>query len=162
MAKKDPVTAAIRFLKELGVSYASHSYRYKEKGGTSRSSKELGIAEERIVKTLVFETETKEPLIVLMQGHLQVSTKMLSKVVGCKSITACDPKTAQKHSGYLIGGTSPFGFRRAATPVYYEESILDFDTILINGGKRGFLIEMSPKVISSTLKASPVTIGITK
>ena len=147
-------TPAIHFLRRHQVSFTEHPYRYEERGGTAVSSRELGVDEHLVIKTLVMEDERKQPLIVLMHGDRDVSTKNLARQVGCKTVTPCDPEMAQKHTGYLVGGTSPFGTRKPL-PVYLERTIADLDRIYINGGRRGFLIAMAPadlvRALSPTL-----------
>lgn len=155
---KAPKTQAIRALDGAGVSYTPHLYSYEERGGTAHSSAALGVPEHEVIKTLVMQDEQKQPLIVLMHGDCSVSTKELARQVGCKSIVACDPAVAQKHSGYQVGGTSPFGTRRPM-PVYVEFSILELPRIVINGGKRGFLVEISPNDLA-ILNPSPVRVAI--
>ncbi len=140
---KIPVTAAIRVLRAGGVSYTGHPYAYEEKGGTAVSARELAVSEHAVVKTLVMEDDRRRPLIVLMHGDRQVSTKELARRIGARSVSPCAPETAERHSGYLVGGTSPFGTRHAM-PVYMEETILDLPKIYINGGRRGFLVGISP------------------
>ena len=136
------------------MSFTEHPYRYEERGGTAVSSRELGVDQHLVIKTLVMEDERKQPLIVLMHGDRDVSTKNLARQVGRKTVTPCDPEMAQKHTGYLVGGTSPFGTRKPL-PVYLERTIADLDRIYINGGRRGFLIAMAPadlvRVLSPTL-----------
>lgn len=146
MAKesKAPVTAAVRALRAAKVPFTDRLYAYEEKGGTAVSSRELGVDEHAVVKTLIMEDEAKNPLVVLMHGDRQVSTKELARVLGVKAISPCTPETAQRHTGYLVGGTSPFGTRRRM-PVCLEETILDLPRIYINGGKRGYLVEMDPR-----------------
>ena len=136
-------TPAIHFLRAKTVAFTEHPYRYEERGGTAVSSRELGVDEHRVIKTLVMEDERKQPLIVLMHGDRDVSTKNLARQIGCKTVAPCDPEVAQKHSGYLVGGTSPFGTRKQM-PVYLERTIADLDRIYINGGRRGFLIALAP------------------
>ncbi|OQS11220.1 aminoacyl-tRNA deacylase [Chromobacterium violaceum] len=154
MPSKAPVTQAIRVLREHKVDYTEHLYKYEEKGGTTVSARELGVDEHAVVKTLIMEDENKRPLIVLMHGDREVGTGMLAKQIGAKKVHPCDPKTADKHSGYQVGGTSPFGTRHAM-PVYMEASIAELPVIYINGGKRGFLVGVSPRdvirVLSPTL-----------
>lgn len=149
-----PSTPAVHFLKQHKVSFSEHPYRYEERGGTAVSSRELGVDEHAVIKTLVMEDEQKRPLIVLMHGDREVSTKNLARQIGAKSVTPCAPDVAQKHTGYLVGGTSPFGTRKAM-PVYLERSIVDLDRIYINGGARGFLVSLTPpdlvRVLSPTL-----------
>lgn len=136
-------TPAIHFLRQHRVEFIEHEYRYEERGGTAVSSRELGVDEHIVIKTLIMEDETKQPLIVLMHGDKEVSTKNLARQAGRKTVSPCAPDAAQKHSGYLVGGTSPFGTRKQM-PVYLERSIADLDRIYINGGRRGFLISLAP------------------
>ena len=147
-------TPAIHFLRQHGVAFTEHEYRYEDRGGTAVSSRELGVDEHVVIKTLVMEDERKQPLIVLMHGDRDVSTKNLARQSGRKTIVPCDPDVAQKHSGYLVGGTSPFGTRKAM-PVFMERTIADLDRIYINGGRRGFLIALAPadlvRALSPTL-----------
>jgi Cys-tRNA(Pro) deacylase len=138
-----PVTPAIRFLREKRIAFEPHLYDYKERGGTAHSSAELQLPEHAVIKTLVMETDKREPLIVLMHGDLEVSTKTLARTVGVKTISVCDPAVAQKHTGYMVGGTSPFATRRTM-PVYVERTIFDLPKLYINGGKRGFLVSIEP------------------
>jgi len=160
MAKvKSPVTAAVRVLRQAGVSFGEHPYGYEEKGGTAVSARELGVDEHCVVKTLIMEDERKAPLVVLMHGDRQVSTKELARVIGVKSVAPCAPDTAQRHSGYLVGGTSPFGTRKQM-PVYVEQSILSLPLVYINGGSRGFLVSIDPAELVRVLKAVPVTVAI--
>ena len=156
---KTPVTAAVRQLRAEKVDFGDHPYTYEEKGGTAVSARELGLDEHCVIKTLVMEDEHKNPLIVLMHGDLQVSTRELARVMGVKQVGPCPADTAQRHSGYLVGGTSPFGMRRQMT-VYMEESISRLDKIYINGGKRGYLVSMAPGELIRVLKPVPVTVGI--
>ncbi|HBC94448.1 MAG TPA: Cys-tRNA(Pro) deacylase [Pelotomaculum sp.] len=160
MAKdKTPVTPAIRFLKKEKVAFAGHLYDYEDHGGTAASARELGVDEHSVIKTLVMEDEHKKPLIVLMHGNLQVSTKNLARRLGAKTITPCAPETATKHTGYLVGGTSPFGTLKKM-PIYLEETILDLPQIHINGGKRGFLVIIDPKELVRVLNPVLVKVGI--
>ena len=161
MAKesKAPVTAAVRALRAAKVSFTDHLYVYEEKGGTAVSSRELGVDEHAVVKTLVMEDEAKNPLVVLMHGDRQVSTKELARVLGVKTIAPCTPDTAQKHTGYLVGGTSPFGTRRRM-PVCLEETILDLPRIYINGGKRGYLVGIDPREVAKLLNPTLVRVAI--
>jgi Cys-tRNA(Pro) deacylase len=156
---KTPVTAAVRVLRAEKVSFTDHPYVYEDKGGTATSSRELGVDEHAVIKTLIMEDETRAPLIVLMHGDLQVSTRELARLIGVKQISPCSPETAQKQSGYLVGGTSPFGTRHPM-PVYMEESIAALPRIYINGGKRGYLVGMTPAELVRVLKPHPVTVGI--
>ncbi|HYH86038.1 MAG TPA: Cys-tRNA(Pro) deacylase [Pyrinomonadaceae bacterium] len=139
-----PVTPAVRLLREKRVEFEPRLYVYEERGGTRHSAEMLGVDEHAVVKSLVLETDARKPLIVLMHGDREVSTKHLARTLGVKSVTPCDPATAQKHTGYLVGGTSPFG-TRAKLPVYVERTIFELTKIYINGGKRGFLVEIEPK-----------------
>jgi Cys-tRNA(Pro) deacylase len=157
--EKTPVTAAVRQLRAEKVDFGDHPYTYEEKGGTVVSARELGVDEHCVIKTLVMEDERKKPLVVLMHGDLQVSTKELARSIGVKQVTPCSPDTAQRHSGYQVGGTSPFGMRRQMT-VYMEESIAGLERIYINGGKRGYLVSMAPGELIRVLIPVPVTVGI--
>lgn len=147
-------TPAIHFLRRKGVTFTAREYRYEEHGGTRVSARELGVDEHAVVKTLVMEDEAHQPLIVLMHGDREVSTKQLARQIGRKTVTPCDPGVANKHTGYLVGGTSPFGTRKAM-PVYAERTIMDLPRLYINGGRRGFLVEMTPgdlvKALAPTL-----------
>ena len=149
----------MRQLRAEKIEFTDHLYAYEEKGGTAVSSRELGVDEHCVIKTLIMEDENRNPLIVLMHGDLQVSTKELARIMGVKQITPCSPETAQKHSGYLVGGTSPFGTRRPM-PVYMEAGIALLERIYINGGKRGYLVGMAPGDLSRVLKPVLVTVGI--
>ena len=160
MAKeKYPVTTAIRALREGKIPFSEHLYAYEEKGGTAASSRELGVAEHCVIKTLIMEDDKKEPLIILMHGDCQVSTKELARQIGARSVVPCTPEAANRHTGYLVGGTSPFGTKRPL-PVYVEASILNLDRIYINGGKRGFLVALAPPDLVKLLKPTPVTVAI--
>jgi Cys-tRNA(Pro) deacylase len=156
---KTPVTPAIRTLREAGVSFTEHQYEYVEKGGTAATSAELGVAEHEVVKTLVFEDDAGRPFIVLMHGDRNVSTKELARQIGVKRTAPCTPEKAQKHSGYVVGGTSPFG-TRTALPVYVERSILALPRIFINGGHRGFILEMSVQDLCRVVETTPVDVAI--
>jgi len=138
------------------VPFTDHLYRYEEGGGTRVSSRELGVDEHAVIKTLIMEDEAKRPLVVLMHGDCEVSTKSLARCIGVKTITPCKPAVADRHSGYQIGGTSPFG-TRIALPVYCEETIFDLDKVYINGGKRGYLIALSPSDLKRVLNPVPVS-----
>jgi Cys-tRNA(Pro) deacylase len=157
VAKKDHVseTPATQFLRKAGVVFSEHPYAYEEHGGTSVSARELGVDEHCVVKTLVMQDDAAKPLIMLMHGDCKVSTKNLARQIGCKSVEPCKPEVAQRHSGYLVGGTSPFGTRKSM-PVYVEQSILELDKIYINGGRRGYLIGIAPDVLPAALGAKPV------
>ncbi|MGC3965133.1 MAG: Cys-tRNA(Pro) deacylase [Rhodocyclaceae bacterium] len=148
---KTPVTAAVRVLRAHKADFTHHLYEYEEHGGTSVSSRELGVPEHAVVKTLIMEDEHKHPLIVLMHGDREVSTKNLARHIGAKTIVPCSPDVANRHSGYMVGGTSPFGTRKEM-PVYMERSIAALDRIYINGGKRGYLVGLSPQTVIDILK----------
>jgi Cys-tRNA(Pro) deacylase len=154
-----PITAAVRFLREKKVDFIPRLYDYVEKGGTRESARQLGVDEHAVVKTLVFETNEKKPLIVLMHGDREVSAKGLARLIGVKSVEPASAERASKLTGYLVGGTSPFG-TRTVMPVYVEKSILSLEKIHINGGKRGFLLEIDPKVIPDILTAERVEVAI--
>ena len=154
-----PETPATRFLRQHGIAHSNHLYEYEEHGGTKVSARELNVDEHAVVKTLIMEDERKSPLIVLMHGDRQVSTKELARVMGVKSVAPCTPDTAFRHSGYLVGGTSPFGTRKEM-PVYLEETILGLPRIYLNGGKRGFLVGIDPKDVVRLLKPVLVKVGI--
>lgn len=155
-----PVTPAIRFLRKKKVDFVPRLYDYVEKGGTRESAKQLDVDEHAVIKTLVFETNEKRPLIVLMHGDKEVSTKNLARFLGVKSVEPATPEKASKLTGYLVGGTSPFG-TRTAMPVYVEKTIFDLDKMYINGGKRGFLVEIDPDLLRE-LAAVEVEVGIEK
>ena len=154
-----PETPATRFLREHQVAFSSHPYAYEEHGGTKVSARELNVHEHSVVKTLVMEDEGRHPLNVLMHGDRKVSTKELARQSGHKQISPCDPAVAQRHTGYLVGGTSPFGTRRDM-PVYVERSILDLPRIAINGGRRGYLVGIEPSVCTRLLGATPVNCAL--
>ena len=156
---KTPSTPATRLLREQGVAYTEHPYRYEERGGTRVSSRELGVDEHAVVKTLVMEDDAGAPLVVLMHGDREVSTKALARQLGAKSVKNCRPEVAQRHSGYLVGGTSPFGTRKRM-PVYVERSILALDRIYVNGGSRGFLVGIAPAELVRVLSPTPVDVAI--
>jgi Cys-tRNA(Pro) deacylase len=161
MAKKEHVseTPATQFLRQHDVVFSEHPYEYEEHGGTAVSARELGVDEHQVVKTLVMQDEAAKPLIVLMHGDRKVSTKNLARQIGCKSVEPCKPEVANRHSGFLVGGTSPFGTRKNM-PVYVEESILSLDRIYINGGRRGYLVGIDPAVLTTVLAARPVQCGL--
>ncbi|WP_020202160.1 MULTISPECIES: Cys-tRNA(Pro) deacylase [Cupriavidus] len=148
-------TPATQFLKQHGVAYGEHAYEYVEHGGTGESARQLGVPEHAVVKTLVMEDEKAQPLIVLMHGDCSVSTKNLARQTGRKSVQPCKPEVAQRHSGYMVGGTSPFGTRKRM-PVYVEASVLALDTIYINGGRRGYLVSIAPGVLPGLVGAVAV------
>jgi Cys-tRNA(Pro) deacylase len=157
MAKKEHIseTPATQLLRKHKVAFTEHPYDYEEHGGTGVSSRELGVDEHHVVKTLVMQDEAAKPLIVLMHGDCKVSTKNLARNIGCKSVEPCKPEVASRHSGYMIGGTSPFGTKKTM-PVYVEDSILALETIYINGGRRGYLVGIQPRVLTELLNAKPV------
>ena len=148
-------TPATQFLRRNKVEFGEHPYEYVEHGGTEESARQLGVDEHRVIKTLVMEDEHAKPLIVLMHGDRTVSTKTLARQIGAKRVEPCKPEVANRHSGFLIGGTSPFGTKKAM-PVYVESSILDFDRIYLNGGRRGYLVRIAPSVLTRLLNARPV------
>jgi len=154
-----PETPATRFLKQHHVAFSTHLYDYEPHGGTALSARALNLPEHSIVKTLIMEDENAVPLIVLMHGDRKVSTKELARQTGKKRIETCKPEVANRHSGYLIGGTSPFGTRKTM-PVYMEKTILDLPLIYINGGRRGFLVGIHPHDIASILKPVLVKAGL--
>jgi Cys-tRNA(Pro) deacylase len=157
--EKAPVTAAVRDLRAHKVEFTDHLYEYEEKGGTAVSARELGVSEHAVVKTLVMEDDDRNPLVVLMHGDLKVSTKELARIIGVKTIAPCNPDTANRHSGYVVGGTSPFGTRKKM-PVYMEETILALPKIFINGGKRGYLVGIAPQEVVRMLAPKMVKVGI--
>lgn len=156
-----PITPAVRFLREKNAGFVPRLYDYVEKGGTRESARQLAVDEHAVVKTLVFETNEKKPLIVLMHGDGEVSTKNLARFLGIKSVGPATPERASKLTGYLVGGTSPFG-TRTKMPVYAEKSIFQLGKIYINGGKRGFLVEIEPAVLKDLLQVEEVEVGIEK
>jgi Cys-tRNA(Pro) deacylase len=156
---KAPSTPATRLLRQKGVAYTEHLYRYEEHGGTAVSARELGVDEHAVVKTLVMEDDAGDPLVVLMHGDREVSTKALARQIGRRSIRICRPEVANRHSGYQVGGTSPFGTRRAM-PVYVERTVLELPRIFVNGGSRGFLVALAPADLAAILSATPVDVAI--
>lgn len=161
MAKKSHVseTPATALLKARGVAFTEYSYEYVEHGGTAESARQLGIDEHAVVKTLVMQDQDAKPLIVLMHGDRKVSTKNFARQIGAKSVEPCKPEVANRHSGYLVGGTSPFGTKREM-PVYIEQTILDLPHIAINGGRRGYLVGIAPQVCVDLLGAKPVNCAL--
>lgn len=153
-----PVTPAVRLLRQKGISFEPHLYAYEERGGTKRSAAELGVDEHSVIKTLVMETDSREPLIVLMHGDREVSTKKLARALGVKSVAVCDQGVAHKHTGYQVGGMSPFGARKPLT-VYAEKTIFDLPLIYINGGKRGFLVSIHPNDLRRALMIAEVSVA---
>jgi Cys-tRNA(Pro) deacylase len=156
---KPPVTAAVRVLRAQGVAFTDHLYQYEDRGGTRVSARELGVDEHAVVKTLIMEDPERRPLVVLMHGDRSVSTKELARLLNVKSVAPCDPAVASRHSGYLVGGTSPFGTRKAM-PVYMEGTILDLPRIYINGGARGYLVGMDPREAQRVLQPTLVSVGL--
>jgi len=152
-------TPAIHQLRRHHIQFTEHSYRYEEHGGTRVSSRELGVPEHIVIKTLVMQDDRKQPLIVLMHGDREVSTKALARAIGVKTVEPCRPDVAEKHTGYLVGGTSPFGTRKAM-PVYVERTILDASRVFVNGGRRGFLVALNPQAFVDVLGATPVDAAI--
>jgi len=159
MAKeKVPSTPALLLLRAKAVPFEIHQYTYVDKGGTKVSAQALGVDEHAVIKTIVLETSDKKPLICLMHGDRQISTKQLARVLGDKTVSPCDPTVAQRHTGYQVGGTSPFGTRKAL-PVYVERSILALERVYINGGGRGLLVSLAPEVLVRLLAATPVDVA---
>jgi Cys-tRNA(Pro) deacylase len=162
MARKDKhvsETPATAWLRQHGVSFTEHIYDYVDYGGTGESARQLGVDEHSVVKTLVMQDERAQPLVVLMHGDCQVSTKKLARAIGVKSVEPCKPEVAQRNSGYQVGGTSPFGLRKPM-PVYVEASVLGLPGIYINGGRRGFLVGILPQVLTEPLGAKPVSCAL--
>jgi len=161
MSKKEHVseTPATAFLKKHGTGYTEHVYTYEEHGGTTVSARELGVPEHEVVKTLVMEDETRRAFIVLMHGDRKVSTKNLARQIGVKKVEPCTPEAASRHSGYLVGGTSPFGTRKKL-PVYVEKSVLELGRIYINGGRRGYLVGIDPAELVRLVGAKPVEVAL--
>ena len=160
-AQRIPSTPAVLALRAAGVEFTPHFYRYEEHGGTAVSARELGVVEHEVVKTLVMEDDARLPLMVLMHGDLMVSTKLLARAVGARGVRPCEPATAQRHTGYRVGGTSPFGTRKRL-PVFVERSILELSRIYINGGSRGFLVEIGPSALVRLLAPVPVEVAISQ
>ena len=156
---KSPNTSAIRILKQAKTDFECHEYKYEDKGGSAVAARELGVDEHAVIKTLVFEDDGKNPLLVLMHGDRQVSAKSLARTLGVKTITPCTPETANKHSGYQVGGISPLGTRKKL-PVYIEETILGLSHIYVNAGKRGLLVEMKPGDLVALTEAQPVSVAL--
>lgn len=154
-----PETPAVRFLKAHRIAFSNHVYAYEEHGGTRVSARELNVDEHAVVKTLVFADENARPLIVLMHGDCKVSTRELARQIGCKKVEPCTPEAANRHTGYMVGGTSPFGTKKQV-PVYIEKTILDLPLIYINGGRRGYLVGVHPHDILRTLNPKPVTAAL--
>jgi Cys-tRNA(Pro) deacylase len=159
MATDYPVTMAVRVLRQNKVEFTPHLYTYEERGGTRVSSEQLGVDEHAVIKTLIFEDEAKKPLCILMHGDREVSAKNLARQLGRKSVSPCAPEVADRHSGYQVGGTSPFGLKRAM-PVYMEKSIRALPVIYINGGARGFLVGLEPSELERVLAPTAVEVAI--
>jgi len=153
-----PITPAVRFLREKKVEFIPHLYDYVERGGTRESAKQLGVDEHVVVKTLVFETSEKKPLIVLMHGDREVSTKNLARFLNVKAVAPATPERAGKLTGYLVGGTSPFG-TKTKMPIYAEKTMFNLEKIYINGGKRGFLVEIDPKILKTVLQVEEIEVA---
>ncbi len=154
-----PSTQAVRVLKEKKIPFEPHFYRYEEHGGTRHAAESLGVAEHAVTKTLVFQTDRKQPLLVLMHGDCEVSTKGLARTLGVKQVEPCDVATAQRHTGYTVGGISPFG-TRSPLPVYVEQTIFDLPLTYINGGKRGFLVGIKPAALREALEVFEIQAAI--
>ncbi|MCA9757517.1 MAG: aminoacyl-tRNA deacylase [Candidatus Eisenbacteria bacterium] len=159
VTKKMPVTPAIRQLRAAGVAFEGHLYDYVERGGTAHSAASLGVDEHMVIKTLVLESDRGAPLIVLMHGDREVSLQRLARLLEVRRVVPCAPEMATKHTGYLVGGTSPFGTKKSL-PVYMEASISSLPRIFINGGKRGFLVELSARDLTTVLAPTPVTVAV--
>ena len=155
---KLPSTPALRLLRSQGINFAVHHYAYQERGGTKVSSHELGVSEHAVVKTLIFEDDKRQPLVVLMHGDRAVSTKSLARLLKVKTVVPCKPEIAERHSGYRVGGTSPFGLRKPM-PIYVEASIFELEKIWINGGQRGLLVEINPASLEDVLSVIRVEVG---
>lgn len=160
MGKKHSETRATAFLRKHGVEFTEHPYQYVDRGGAAESARQLEVDLHHVVKTLIMQDESRRPLVVLMHGDCSVSTKNLARSIGCKSVQACEPADAERHSGYQVGGTSPFGLRKAL-PVYVERSILSLARIYINGGRRGMLVSLTPDVLVTWAKATAVDCALT-
>ena len=156
---KTPATPAVRALRQAGIGFVGRPYAYVEHGGTAAFAAETGVDEHAVIKTLVMEDEARKPFVVLMHGDREVSTKELARVLGAKTVRPCAPETAERYSGYQVGGTSPFGLRKPM-PVYVEASILELPKIFINGGKRGFLVEIDPRDLARVLGPTPVDVAV--
>jgi len=149
---------AVRVLRQHGVGFTPHLYRWEAHGGTTASAQHLGVDEHLVIKTLIFEDEAKKPLCILMHGDREVSAKNLARQIGAKSVAPCAPAVADRHSGYQVGGTSPFGLKRAM-PIYCESSVAELERIYINGGARGFLVGMHPRELLRVLSPTLVTVA---
>ncbi len=153
-----PITSGVRFLRSHKMAFTPHLYEWEEHGGTAHSAASLGVDEHQVIKTLVLETELRKPLIVLMHGDREVSTKNLARFLGCKSVQPCSPQNVTRYTGYQVGGCSPFGTRQSL-PIYAESTILELPRLFINGGKRGFLVEIAPAALA-ILSPTPVQVAI--
>ena len=153
-----PITSGVRFLRSHKIAFTAHLYDWEEHGGTAHSAASLGVDEHQVIKTLVLETELRKPLIVLMHGDREVSTKNLARFLGCKSVQPCSPQNVTRYTGYQVGGCSPFGTRQSL-PIYAESTILELPRLFINGGKRGFLVEIAPAALA-ILSPTPVQVAI--
>jgi Cys-tRNA(Pro) deacylase len=156
---KHPVTLAIRALRAAGIAFVPHQYAWQPRGGTRASSEALGVPEHAVIKTLIFETHDGAPLCILMHGDREVSAKQLARAIGVKAVAPCAPEVADRHSGYQVGGTSPFGLRRAM-PIFVEASVLALPRIYINGGARGFLVEIDPRDAARVLAPTMVEVAV--
>ena len=156
---KYPMTQAIRVLKDHGVPFTIHSYKFEEHGGTEAAARELQVGEHGVIKTLVMETDTRDPFIILMHGDKEVSTKNMARFLGVKAVTPCSPDIVSKHTGYMVGGTSPFGTRKRLK-IYMEKTITDLPVIYINAGKRGLLAEITPADLAKILNPIPVEVAL--
>jgi Cys-tRNA(Pro) deacylase len=160
MAKeKIPSTPAVNVIRKCGVDVVFHAYRYEDRGGTEDAARKLGLDEHAVIKTLVMETERKDPLIVLMHGDMHVSTKKLARLIGVKTVEPCEPETAHKHTGYMVGGTSPFGTLKNL-PIYMESTVLNLPRVYINAGRRGLLMDISSTDLQRILDPIPVDVAI--
>lgn len=157
--KRVSETPATKWLRQKNIGFSEHVYDYIEHGGAAESARQLGLPEDQVVKTLIMQDERAQPLVVLMHGNAKVSTKNLARQISCKLVEPCKPEVAQRHSGYQVGGTSPFATRKPM-PVYVEASILGFEKIYINGGRRGYLIGIAPAVLRENLQATPVNCAL--
>jgi Cys-tRNA(Pro) deacylase len=155
---KTPMTPAVRALRDAGVPFTEHPYGYVEHGGTAAFAREAGVDEHAVIKTLVMEDDERRPFVILMHGDREVSTKEMARLLGVKAVRPCVPETAQRHSGYMVGGTSPFGLRKEM-PLYAEATILDLPKIYINGGKRGFIVGLEPADLVRVLKPTSVRVA---
>jgi len=156
---KIPMTPALRFLRAARADFTPKEYNYEPKGGTGAAARQLGVDEHSVIKTLIMEDEDRNPLVILMHGDKQVSTKKLARFLGVKTISPCDPGRAGRLTGYQVGGVSPFGLK-SRLPIYIERTIISLDKIFINGGKRGLLLEMSPDVLARVLTPTPVDAAV--